>query len=493
MSRRKPPRRGRKALISLLVAGALAGAGAAFYFLWWSSGTAESFELTVRYRTDAPAKGAVARPWLEVVNTSDRPVDLSEVTLRYYYTADGGSAYASNCVQTSLGCSQLTQRTAAADDAAPQADHYLEIGFRQATGTLKPGGSTHGIGLQLYRVDHKDLDQADDRSFDADDTTYTPSKRVTAYLGGALVWGEEPNGDTPAPAGSPAPKSAVVTAAAPALPRGVLFDDFDYTGPGDPALAAHGWEVRDGAGGPGIKDTWSKDGVSFPAREDGPTGGTAAGVAGGTAGQVLQLRAETDGTAKGTRQSEFHSTRATFFEGTLVARIHLSDKPSSGADGDHIAESFFTISPDHESKKYSELDFEYLPNGGWGAYGPRLDTTSWRNSETNDRVTKSRIIKLGGWHTMVITAHGGRTTYSLDGRELFTSGSRYSPREPMTVNFSNWFIDLPFKGARGWDMKVDWLYCRADQAVSGKDAQQAVAGLTADGTHYMDTLSGSKP
>ncbi|WP_405820599.1 hydrolase [Streptomyces sp. NBC_01390] len=481
MSRRKPPRRGRKALISLLVTGALAGAGAALWFLWWPSDDTAPSALTVRYRTGAPATGAVARPWLEVVNTSDKAVDLSDVTLRYYYSADDGSVYASNCVQTSLGCSHVTQKTVTAHDAVPHADHYLEVGFRQATGTLAPGGSTKGIGLQLYRVDHGRLDQDNDHSFDAGDTTYTPSKRVTAYLGGALVWGEEPNGETPAPGGSAAPGRAAVAGAPapPAPPKGVLFDDFDYSGPGDPALAAHGWVVRTGEGGPGIKDTWSKDGVSFPAGED------------ATTAQVLQLRAETDGTAKGTRQSEFHRARGTVFEGTLVARVHLDDKPTSGRDGDHIAESFFTISPDHTSKKYSELDYEYLPNGGWGAYGPRLDTTSWRDSATNDRVTKSRITKLGGWHTMVITTHGGRTTYSLDGRELFTNGSKYSPREPMTVNFSTWFIDLPFRGAgaRTWDMKVDWLYYQADRAMSGEDARKAVAGLTADGTHYVDTLT----
>ncbi|WP_329218192.1 hypothetical protein OG352_18205 [Streptomyces sp. NBC_01485] len=84
--------------------------------------------------------------------------------------------------------------------------------------------------------------------------------------------------------------------------------------------------------------------------------------------------------------------------------------------------------------------------------------------------------------------HDGKTTYSIDGRDLFTNGSEHSPREPMTVNFSTWFIDLPFKGARSWDMKVDWLYYQADQDVSGKDAQKAVAALTADGTHYVNTL-----
>lgn len=129
-----------------------------------------------------------------------------------------------------------------------------------------------------------------------------------------------------------------------------------------------------------------------------------------------------------------------------------------------------------------------MPNGGWGLLGPRLDTTSWRNSELGDRVTSSHTEKLGGWHTMVITAVDGMTTYSVDGHTLFRSGSRYFPREGMSINFSAWFIDLPFKGPRTWDMRVDWLYYQAGKALPVKDAQKAVTGFSAAGTHYVNTL-----
>jgi hypothetical protein len=457
----------------------LAAGGTAFHFLWGSADS-ESPVLTVRYRAGAAGATAVAKPWLEIINTSGKTVDLSDVTLRYYYSADGGPAYGSNCVQTSLGCSGVTQRTVRAGDPSPTADHYLRIGFTEAVRGLAPGGTSEGIGLQLYRVDHRTLNQTNDRSYDGGATTYTPSKRVTAYVRGALVWGQEPNGDTPASGQSPsgraasAPQEAAVAAPA----KGVLFDDFDYTGPGDPALAANGWAARSGEGGPGIKDTWSTEGVSFPAGED-------------DGGQALQLRAATDGTESGTRQSEVHRTGPTVFTGTLVARVYLSDRPTSGSDGDHIAESFFTISPDPSSSRYSELDYEYLPNGGWGAFGPRLDTTSWRSNELTrpgGRVTRSHITKLGGWHTMVITATDRVTTYSVDGRKLFSSGSGYFPRERMSINLSAWFIDLPFKGSRSWDMRVDWLYYQDGRTVSARTAQKAAAGFAADGTHHVDTL-----
>lgn len=170
--------------------------------------------------------------------------------------------------------------------------------------------------------------------------------------------------------------------------------------------------------------------------------------------------------------------------------MYFSDKPTSGSDGDHVSESFFTVSPDHASSKYSELDYEYMPNGGWGRFGPRLDTTSWRSGERGDRVTAAHPLRLGGWHTMVITAsRTGATTYSVDGRKLFTNRSGDPPREHMSINFSTWFIDLPFKGlSRTWDMRVDWLHHQSGRAESVKNIQKTVAGYTPAGTNFVNTL-----
>lgn len=274
-----------------------------------------------------------------------------------------------------------------------------------------------------------------------------------------------------APASS-APSAA--PSATPTGPLGMMFDDFHYTGPTDPALTAHGWQVRTDQGGPGIKDTWSTAGVSFP------TDPTAKG------GQVLQLQTSTDGTSAGTKQTEFESANPDFFTGTFAARIHFSDKPTSGADGDHVLESFYPISPADSSTKYSELDYEYMPNGGWGSVGPELDTTSWYAAAPADRVTHAlKQQHLDGWHILMITAMKGKATYSLDGKVLFTSDGKYFPREHMGVHFSSWFIDLPFAGARTWDMKVNWFYYKADQSLSLTDVQKAVDGFYASGTHYV--------
>nr|WP_240981640.1 MULTISPECIES: glycoside hydrolase family 16 protein [unclassified Streptomyces] len=263
----------------------------------------------------------------------------------------------------------------------------------------------------------------------------------------------------------------------PTGPPGTLFDDFDYTGADDPSFAANGWEIRTSGGGPGIKGTWSTEGAAFPADP------TAEG------GKVLRLRSSTDGTAQGTTQVEVQTTSRNFFTGTFAARVHFSDEPTSGRDGDHVVQTFFPISSSGSSENYSELDFEYLPNGGWGSVGPRLDTVSWYKADPPDRVHDTLKQHLEGWHTLMITAMDGKVTYSLDGKKVFTSSGKYVPRDQMDIHFSNWFIDLPFTGGpRTWDMKVDWVYHKADETVSQADVQKAVDGFRSSGTDYVDTV-----
>lgn len=475
-TRRQSRHRGRTGLILLTVLAVLAG-GAVLYFHWGgvsegNSGDSRAAELTVRYRAESKSGGTTANPWMEVVNTSDKTVALSDVTVRYYFTADDDAAYGSNCLQTSRGCPNITQRIGSLTGPAPAADRYLQIGFRPAAGSLAPGKSTEGIGMQLYRLDHRVLRQDNDRSFDAKATHYAPSKLVTAYLRGALAWGEEPGGSAPG-TGPDAPSPAPVAAAPPA---GIMFDSFRYSGPDDPALASNGWTARSDGGGPGIRGTWSAADVSFPAEV------TALG------GQALRLRVTTDGTKEGTRQSELQSTRPVFFTGTIAARVYFGEKPTAGRDGDHINESFFTISPPDKAAKYGELDYEYMPNGGWGAPGPRLDTTSWRSAKEGDRVTRPQKRTFRGWHTMMITAMNGRVTYSADGHELFSHKDAYFPKDKMGIHFSAWLIDLPFKGARTWDMKVNWVYAQAGRAVPLAAVQKAVDGFYADSTGYVNTL-----
>ncbi|MGA5142620.1 cellulose binding domain-containing protein [Streptomyces azureus] len=480
-SRRRPPRRRIWPKVRLLLLVAVVAAGGTALYPVWKAANPDPPELKVRYRTGTPATAAAAKPSFEVFNDTEKALPLSDVTLRYYFTADrapGPSPYAFNCVNAAFGCSHVAGRIVAMDKATDTADHYLEVRFTAGAGSLKPGANSKGIDLQLFRTDHKRLKQSDDRSFDAGMTSYKEAEKVTAYKRGVLAWGEEPDG-TEASDEKKASAKAAAPDPVPAPPAGVLFDDFTYQGPKDPALFKHGWLVRTSKGGPGIENTWSAENVSFPTAEGAQADGP-----------VLNLRASTDGTRSGTKQASLGTRSSQFRDGTYAARIHFSDDPAKGEGGDHVNQTFYTIGG--SGTKYSELDNEYMPNGGWGRPGPKLDTVSWYHHESNDRVYKTTNKSLDGWHTMMITVEDDVVTYRMDGEKLFSSDGKYAPRSGMSVNFNHWFVDLPFKGDRAWDLKVDWLYYNANGSLSVKEVRSAVEDFTGEGMNYFDTVRESR-
>lgn len=260
-----------------------------------------------------------------------------------------------------------------------------------------------------------------------------------------------------------------------------MFDDFDYTGPNDPNLAAHDWTVRTSSGGPGVSGaSWSADAISFPAS-------TAAGGS-----HVMNLAASTDGTSGNTVQAEIDTTSQKFFQGTYAARVYFNDAPSTGPNGDHVNETFYSITPDNSL--YSEDDFEYLPNGGWGGPSYSMYTTTWYSADAMDRVTNDAQGSLQGWHTLVETVLGGTVTYYIDGTQVFSSTGKYYPREAMTIDFNEWFIDGELAASstpRTWNEQVGWVYYVNGQSLTPSQVQANVSTLQASGTSFTDTVPSS--
>jgi endoglucanase len=129
-------------------------------------------------------------PHLRVVNTGTAAVDLSTVTIRYWYTADGTAAQTWACDFTPDGCANVHGRFVAVSPARANADTYLEIGF--ASRTLNQGGVTGDLQERIFKSDNSSYNQANDYSFNATATSFVDSPRVTVYIGGALVSGTEP-------------------------------------------------------------------------------------------------------------------------------------------------------------------------------------------------------------------------------------------------------------------------------------------------------------
>ncbi|MFV2114732.1 carbohydrate-binding protein [Micromonospora sp. LOL_025] len=271
------------------------------------------------------------------------------------------------------------------------------------------------------------------------------------------------------------------SAAAAAETCGVLFDDFAYASSADPALPARNWTVRTNAGGPGVPGaSWPASNISFP-------------TSGGQ--KVLQLAASTDGTAAGTSHAELFQRRA-FFEGTYAARVRFADAPVAGNDGDRLVETFFTITPLDRpmDPNYGEIDFEYLPNGGWGEQGPIFYQTTWETYQNEpwvaDNTHTSQRRSFDGWHDLLFTVSQGRVKYYVDGQLVADHGDRYYPETPMSINFNLWFIDLvTHTGGRStYHQQVDWLYFADRQVLTPTEVAARVAGQRSAGTTHTDTV-----
>jgi hypothetical protein len=269
----------------------------------------------------------------------------------------------------------------------------------------------------------------------------------------------------------------------------ILFDDFRYRDRG--GLRAHGWIVRSTPGWPGVTGAgWTGDNVSFHDR------------AGRGGDRVLRLTSSTDGTSRGTTQTQLCHARK-YREGTYAARVRFRDRPLAGPPGDHVVQAFYAISPFRAplEPSYSELDFEYLPNGGWGVTEPMLYATTWETFSpepnwiavnTSDRLPGSR----NGWHTLVAQVAGGAVTYHVDGVRLGTHCGKYYPEVPMSINVNLWFIRdglLPAGPVRRYAEDVDWVFHQAGAVLSPLDVTAAVTRLRRSGTAFRDTLPAARP
>ena len=269
----------------------------------------------------------------------------------------------------------------------------------------------------------------------------------------------------------------------------ILFDNFSYSN--KEQLKKNGWIVRTAPGWPGVPGAkWLDTNVTLlkdPANAK---------------NRILRLTSSTDGTPENTTQTQICHQRK-YREGTYAARIRFSDTPISGPDGDQLVQAFYAISPLKAPMDldYSESDWEYLPNGGWGENGPSLYATTWEtfSPEPNwkkDNVFKITVAPQGGWHTLVTQVSGGKVTYFLDGKLFVEHGGEYYPEDTMSLNFNLWFIRdglLKVKEIRKYQQDIDWAFFVEGAAWTPQNVEEVVADLRRQSIKFVDRVRPKTP
>ncbi|MBV8036034.1 glycoside hydrolase family 16 protein [Roseateles sp.] len=265
--------------------------------------------------------------------------------------------------------------------------------------------------------------------------------------------------------------------AAPALAApsaGEFFDDFSQTDLD--ALRAGGWVLREGTGHPGLP------GARF-----------AAGQISVGAG-LLRLRLSTDGTPANTLQPQLCNARKFLF-GTTTARVRLRDTAGSR---DPIVQAFYQASPlKHDfDPEFSEVDFEYLPHGGWGAPETRLYGVAWQTVRIEPWLSfNSAGQAMGshdGWQLLTAQVEAGRVRHYVNGRLFNEAAARNVPVQAMAISFSHWLSDGATAGApREYEFEVDWVLHEAGKTLSPAAMQARVAALRKQGVARRDTVPDS--
>jgi hypothetical protein len=263
----------------------------------------------------------------------------------------------------------------------------------------------------------------------------------------------------------------LAVAAAPAFASGEFFDDFSQ--PDLAALRASGWVLRDGSGHPGLA------GSRFSPGQLSLEGG------------LLKLKLSTDGTPAHTVLAQLCAPRK-FLIGTTTARVRLRDTPGSR---DPIIQSFFLAGPlKHDyDPDFSEVDFEYLPHGGWGEPGTRLYGVSWQTVriEPWQSFNQASIVpgSHDGWQLLTVQVEATRTRHFVNGRLMGEHTGRNVPAKPMAISFNHWISAGAVPGApREYAFEVDWVLHQAGQTLSPDAMQARAAQLRQQGQARQDTV-----
>lgn len=268
----------------------------------------------------------------------------------------------------------------------------------------------------------------------------------------------------------------------------VLFDDFTYST--KEAMERNRWIIRTEPGFPGVPGAiWSRDSVTL--LDDPAMKGN----------RLVRMTSSTAGSGT-TRQSQFCHERK-YREGTYAARVRFTNAPATGVDGDQIVQTFYMISPLKAPMDldYSELDFEYLPNGGWGYKGPTMFATTWETFSPEpawkaDNESVNQSVSMEGWHTLMLQVSGDRGRYYVDGKLLADHGGRFYPEVWMSINFNLWFVRsglIPGSELRTWVEDIDWVFHRAGTVLSPSEVEAAVSALRSRRVKFTDTVPAPVP
>jgi hypothetical protein len=181
--------------ITKQTASALTANGSSFSTTWVaeSGNSGDLPEAISTYMTGntSPSTNEI-QPDIQLTNVGNVPLQLSSVTIRYWFTEDSSAPLAYACDYAPIGCSNVTGSFVRVSPVTG-ADHYLQISFTPGAGSLQPDQNTGMLQNRFWNTSYTNMSQTNDYSFNASDTTLTLNPAITVYYNGSLIDGTPPS------------------------------------------------------------------------------------------------------------------------------------------------------------------------------------------------------------------------------------------------------------------------------------------------------------
>lgn len=136
------------------------------------------------------------RALFRIVNTTGASVALSTLTIRYWFTRDGSQTQQLWCDYAVAGCGNIAGSFVNLTTTTSTADTSIQVSFSSAAGSIATNANSGEIQLRFNKSDWSNYNQANDYSWNQNQTSYASWSQVTLYQNGQLVWGTEPGGST---------------------------------------------------------------------------------------------------------------------------------------------------------------------------------------------------------------------------------------------------------------------------------------------------------
>jgi cellulose binding protein with CBM3 domain len=146
-------------------------------------------DVTILYRDRKNGEASTNEPSMVLsVQNSGTDFPLSALTIRYWFTADGGSNFTGNVDYATLDGQGDLKGSTTVTFGMESGSNYAELGFMNATGTVNSTG-VREVQLRFHSDPYANMTQTNDFSFLSPATAATPNPNITPYVSGEQVGG----------------------------------------------------------------------------------------------------------------------------------------------------------------------------------------------------------------------------------------------------------------------------------------------------------------